>query len=147
MKEEYVRALISSGEGTGIEFKRDDVAPEKIAKKISAEKIAKTIVAMANRQGGFILLGIDDRGNIDGLKRAKPEEWVMEISREKVKPSIIVDYYEIQIEDLKVGIIKVPLGIDKPYYLEEKDRKTYYVRAGSTNREATREELRRIYQA
>ena len=138
MKEEDVRALISSGEGTGIEFKQDDVAHE---------KIAKTIVAMANRQGGFILLGIDDLGNICGLKKKKTEEWVMAISREGVKPSIIVDYYEIPIEDLKVGIIRVPLGIDKPYYIEENKRKTYYVRAGSTNREATREELRRIYQA
>jgi len=138
MKEEYVRALISFGEGTGLEFKRDEV---------EAEKIAKTIVAMANGQGGFILLGIDDRGNICGLKRAKPEQWVMEISRGGVKPYIKVDYYEVFFGDSKVGVIKVPLGIDKPYYIEENKRKTYYVRAGSTNSEATREELRRIYQA
>ncbi|MFH0774127.1 MAG: RNA-binding domain-containing protein [bacterium] len=138
MRREELQEIIANGEGTGVEFKEDNVAPE---------KIAKTIVSMANRQGGFILLGIDDRGNICGLKRAKIEEWVMEISREKVMPSIIVDYYEVFFGDSKVGVIKVPLGIDKPYYTEENKRKTYYVRAGSTNREATREELRRIYQA
>jgi ATP-dependent DNA helicase RecG len=71
----------------------------------------------------------------------------MEISREGVKPSIIVAYYEVQIDSLKVAVIKVPLGIDKPYYIERNKRKSYYVRAGSTNREATREELRRLYQA
>ncbi|MFH1859415.1 MAG: RNA-binding domain-containing protein [bacterium] len=138
MNREYLEKLIKNGEGSGVEFKQEEVTPE---------KIARTIVAMANRQGGFILLGVDDRGNICGLKKEKPEEWVMAISRNGVKPSIIVDYYCVQIKDLKVGIIKVPLGIDKPYYIEKDDRKTYYVRAGSTNREATREELRRIYQA
>jgi len=138
MKEEDVKGLIFSGEGTGVDFKLDDV---------EAKEIAKTIVAMANRQGGFILLGVDDRGNICGLKKAKVEEWVMNISRNNVKPSIIVAYYEVVIGGLKVGVIKVPLGIDKPYYIEEKNRKVYYIRAGSTNREATREELRRLYQA
>ncbi|MDI6751745.1 MAG: putative DNA binding domain-containing protein [bacterium] len=138
MQRTELEELIKNGEGTGLEFKQDD---------LSTDKVAKTIVAMANRQGGFILLGVDDRGNICGLKRKRAEEWVMEISREVVKPSIIVDYYEVFFGDFKVGAIKVPLGIDKPYYIEENKRKTYYVRAGSTNREATREELRRLYQA
>ncbi|MEK7274029.1 MAG: RNA-binding domain-containing protein, partial [Candidatus Desantisbacteria bacterium] len=147
---EYLEELIKNGEGTGLDFKQDDVSPD---------KVAKTIVAMANRQGGFILLGVDDSGNICGLKKVKLEEWVMNISRDGVKPSIIVGYYEVPIENLKVGVIKVPLGPDKPYYVEEKGHKekkdekegkrhkVYYVRAGSTNREATREELRRLYQA
>lgn len=140
MKREDLEELIRNGEGTGVEFKRDE--------NLTPEKIAKIIVSMANRQGGFILLGVeDDTGEVSGLKRKKVEEWVMEISRRHVHPSIIVDYYEVPVGNLKVGVIKVPLGSDKPYYLEEKDRKTYYIRAGSTNREATREELRRLYQA
>lgn len=138
MKRKDVEELIRNGEGSGIDFKIDEVKPE---------EIAKTIVAMANRQGGFILLGVDNKGEVCGLKRCKIEEWVMNISRNNVHPSIIVDYYEIPIETHKVGVIKIPLGMDKPYYLEKKDRKTYYIRAGSTNREATREELRRLYQA
>jgi len=132
--------LIRNGEGQGVEFKRDD-------EQLTHKKIATTIVAMTNGQGGFILLGVEDTGEVSGLKRKKPEEWVMEISRHHVHPSIIVAYYEVAIDNLKVGVIKVPLGLDKPYYLEENKRKTYYIRAGSTNREATREELRRLYQA
>jgi len=83
MRREELQEIIASGEGTGVEFKQDDV---------EAEKIARTIVSMANRQGGFILLGVDDRGNICGLKKAVPEEWVMNISRKKVEPFIIMDY-------------------------------------------------------
>lgn len=138
MKREELEEFINNGEGSGAEFKLDDVEPD---------KIAKIIVAMANGQGGFIFLGVDDRGRICGLKREGVEGWVMNISRNNVKPSIIVAYYEVVVGNLKVGVIKVPLGTDKPYYIEERDRKTYYIRAGSTNREATREELRRLYQA
>ncbi len=49
MNRAYLEELIKNGEGTGLDFKQDDV---------TSEKIAKTIVAMANRQGGFILLGV-----------------------------------------------------------------------------------------
>ncbi|MBU1487861.1 putative DNA binding domain-containing protein [bacterium] len=138
MKREELEEFIRNGEGSGVEFKLDEVRPE---------AIAKTVVAMANRQGGFIFLGVDDRGEIKGLTKKEPEEWVMEICRRLVSPSLIPAYYEIPVKGLKVGVIKVPLGIDKPYCVQKKDRKTYYVRAGSTNREATREELRRLYQA
>jgi ATP-dependent DNA helicase RecG len=138
MDREKVEGLIRAGEGTGIEFKEDTVKPE---------AIAKTVVAMANTKGGFILLGVDDEGGVCGIKRRKIEEWVHNISRNNVKPSIVLSYYEVSFGERRVGVIKVPLGIDKPYYIEESGKKIYYVRAGSTNREATREELGRLYQA
>ena len=43
--------------------------------------------------------------------------------------------------------VRVPQGPDKPYALAHNNRKTYYVRVGSTSREASREELERLFQA
>ena len=59
--------IITNGENSGIEFKRDDVCPEQLAKEI---------VAFANLQGGKILLGIEDSGQISGLQRTDTQEWV-----------------------------------------------------------------------
>ena len=40
--------IIANGESSGVEFKRDDIRPEQLAKEV---------VAMANFQGGCVLLG------------------------------------------------------------------------------------------
>jgi len=50
--------LIANGENSGVEFKRDNLRPEKLAKEV---------VALANFQGGRILLGVDDDGSITGI--------------------------------------------------------------------------------
>ncbi|MCI5157537.1 MAG: ATP-binding protein, partial [Candidatus Electrothrix sp. AUS1_2] len=60
--------IIANGENSGVEFKRDDIRPEQLAKEI---------VAMANFQGGRVLLGVEDNGSISGLRRENTEEWVM----------------------------------------------------------------------
>ncbi len=42
--------IIVNGENSGVKFKRDDIRPEQLAKEV---------VALANFQGGRILLGVD----------------------------------------------------------------------------------------
>ena len=45
--------IIANGENSGVEFKRDD---------IRAESLAREIVAMANLRGGMVLLGVLAKG-------------------------------------------------------------------------------------
>jgi ATP-dependent DNA helicase RecG len=52
--------MIANGENSGVEFKRDDVRPEQLAKEV---------VALANLQGGRILLGVADDGVSRGGQR------------------------------------------------------------------------------
>ena len=52
--------LIGSGENSGVEFKRDDVRPDSLAKEMSA---------LLNLEGGHILLGVEDDGGVVGLTR------------------------------------------------------------------------------
>lgn len=70
--------IIANGESSGVEFKRDDIRPEQLAREI---------VALVNFQGGKILLGLEDDGTISGLKRENTEEWVMNVISEKVHPT------------------------------------------------------------
>jgi len=135
--------LIYHGENSGVEFKRDKVRPE---------NLAKDIVALANFRGGYILLGVEDDGTISGLKRepSKVEEWVMNICRSLVYPPII-PYWEVVRNyepDKHIGIIFLPSDCpDKPYKVKLGSYWVTYIRVGSTSREATREEEARLYQS
>ena len=63
MNEEELRELISGGENSMVEFKPDDCRPEQLAKEV---------VALANFQGGTILLGVDDDGTVVVCNATRP---------------------------------------------------------------------------
>jgi len=130
--------LIANGENSGVEFKRDDLRPEQLAKEI---------VALANFQGGRILLGVDDDGTIPGIQRQNLEEWVMDtVFGRYVHPMILPFYEEIQIDDQhRVAVISLSQGVTKPYVVRSRLREDIYVRVGSTSRLATREQQARLY--
>jgi ATP-dependent DNA helicase RecG len=131
--------IIANGENSGVEFKRDDVRPEQLAKEI---------VAFANVQGGRILLGVEDNGQITGLQRVDAQEWVLNIFRDKVHPQIIPFYEEIRIEpDRKVGVITLSPGIAKPYVVRHNNREDVYIRMGDRSELATREQQLRLFQS
>jgi ATP-dependent DNA helicase RecG len=131
--------IIANGENSGAEFKRDDVRPEQLAKEI---------VGFANVQGGRVLLGVEDSGQISGLQRDDTQEWVLNVFRDKVHPQIIPFYEEILVEEnLRVGVITVGMGVSKPYVLRHKKREEIYVRMGDRTELATREQQMRLYES
>jgi len=135
--------LIQNGENSWVEFKRDD----RTTKDFSGD-FAKEVVAFSNGRGGKIIIGVEDNGNIAGLSGEGFEEWVMNICRTLVHPGVIPFYEEIKIDELcKSAVVHIDMGYSKPYYIERGERRVYYIRVGSTSREATREELARLFQA
>ncbi|EIC30800.1 RNA-binding domain-containing protein [Methylomicrobium album] len=130
--------IVVNGENSGIEFKRDDIRPEQLAKEI---------VAMANFQGGKVLLGIEDDGAISGIQRPNLEEWLMNVMQEKIHPLILPFYEEIKLDGGKtVAVISFPQGISKPYVLKDRGKEEIYIRVGSTSRLATREQQMRLFE-
>jgi len=129
-------SLIAQGENSAIEFKSINLRPESLAKEL---------VAFSNSNGGVILLGVEDSGQISGIDQSERnlEEWVMNIARNNVIPAISVTLESLLIEDKTVLFIRIPKGRDKPYqtlnYL-------FLIRIGSTNRVATQAELMRLFQ-
>jgi ATP-dependent DNA helicase RecG len=142
MQENELFSLIRNGENSGVEFKRDDIHPDSLAKEIAA---------LLNLEGGHILLGVEDDGAVSGLAREakKAEEWVMEVCRNHIQPAII-PYWEVVVlaESKKVGVITLPSDSpDKPYKARRGSAWQTYMRVGSTSREAAREEEARLYQS
>jgi len=130
--------LIKNGENSGIEFKRDT---------IDNRALAKELVAFANLRGGRVILGIDDDGSVAGITRDRLEEWVMTACRDKIRPELI-PYYEIirDVEQEKdVAIVQVDRGW-AVHHVWHKNHRTYYIRVGTQSREASAEELERLFQ-
>ncbi|MDE0478136.1 MAG: putative DNA binding domain-containing protein [Gammaproteobacteria bacterium] len=134
--------LIAGDEGSRIEFKRDDCHPDSLAKEMSA---------LLNLEGGTILLGVEDDGQISGLTRSREdaEKWVMNIARHNLQPAVIPIWTSINMEDgRRVGIIELAADSPgKPHKASRGNSWVTYTRVGSTSRESTREEEGRLYQA
>ena len=129
--------IIANGENSGVEFKRDDLRPEQLAKEI---------VAMLNFQGGMVLLGVEDDGSVSGVQRDNLEEWVMNIIQSKIHPMLLPFYQEIKLDERKVVVISFPQGISKPYVVRDRGKEEIYIRVGSTSRLATREQQMRLFE-
>ena len=130
--------IINNGENSGVEFKRDT---------LQNHDLAKELVAFTNLVGGMVLLGVEDDGSIFGVTRANLEEWVMTTCRDKIRPAII-PFYEVvrKVEPGKdVAIVRVTCGYDV-HSLWHNNGNRYYIRVGTQSREATQEELRRLFQ-
>jgi ATP-dependent DNA helicase RecG len=138
MNKSELLELIANGENSGVEFKRDDVRPEQLAKEI---------VALANFQGGRVLLGVEDDGTITGIQRGNLEHWVMDtVFGRFVHPMILPFYEEVKVDDQKrVAVISITQGAAKPYVVRHNDREEIYIRVGSISRLATREQQARLF--
>jgi ATP-dependent DNA helicase RecG len=130
--------IIRNGENSGVEFKRDTL--ENFA-------LAKELVAFANFQGGRLFLGVEDDGSVSGVTRANLEEWVMTTCRDKIRPEVI-PYFET-VRDVEpardVAVVQVERGWTV-HHVWHNNHRTYYIRVGSQSREASGEELERLFQ-
>ncbi len=132
--------ILANGENSGVEFKRDDV---------NARSLAKELVAFSNLDGGMVVLGVEDNGEVSGLTRSprELEEWVMNVCRDKIRPAITHSFdvfNEVQGEK-GVAVVRVP-RTDGVRALWDDDGHRYLVRVGAQSREAGQEELARVLQ-
>ena len=119
---------IKSGEGKNTEFK---------SKLDNPEPFISSVVSFANSDGGRIFVGVNDDGEIIGLK--KPEDVISKISNwisQYCDPRIEVNSYFSN--ELGIIVAEVPVGDNKPYFLKTGG---CFIRHGATDRQATRAEL------
>jgi len=135
---------IADGENSAVEFKRDDLRPEQLAKEL---------VAFGNFEGGQLFLGVEDDGTISGLRytagrdAAQVEEWIMTVCRTHVQPGII-PFFQI-IRDVEPGRDVAVVQLNRALqvlHVWANQRRTYYVRAGTVSAEMHPDELARLFQ-
>src|SRR5512138_984145 len=126
--------LVRGGEDTHLEFK---------IRLVNADKIAAEIVAMANAGGGAILFGVNDQRRVEGLDDPEQvEDELIDICRHQIKPPILPRLDKVAFDN---GTRIVVLQVDDrraPY--QTLDHR-YYIRIGSTKREADGAEIAALF--
>jgi predicted HTH transcriptional regulator len=112
--EKYIRALIAQGEHQQLDFKFE----------ISdARKIARTLSAFANTDGGRLLVGVKDNGRISGVR--SDEEFYMIESAASLycKPELVFDSYIHTVEGKNILEIYIPPAKKKPVYAQDERKR------------------------
>ncbi len=122
---QYIQKLILQGEHQQQDFK---------FQVNDSKKIARTLVAFANTDGGKLLIGVKDNGVIAGIRTEEEYHMIEAAANMYCKPEIDFAYRHWNIEGRKVLEIDVPRAQIKPVYaMSEEGRWMVYVRMGDQN--------------
>jgi ATP-dependent DNA helicase RecG len=137
MQQSELLELIDKGEDSRTQYKKDIN---------NAVQLAQEMVAFSNSKGGFIIVGVDDAGNIAGLDSndiRRLNQLISNSANENVKPPITPLSEIIKLGDKKVLVIEIKEGVNKPYCTSEG---IYFTKVGSDKRKISQEELMRLFQ-
>lgn len=99
---EAIQTLIDSGEGYHVEFK------VRIPSKV--RELTEEICAFANADGGHLLIGIDDSGQIIGTDLENDKRSAIQGSISEISPALHCELYPVNIKDKTIWAIEVPSG-------------------------------------
>ena len=131
---EYIQQLISEGEHIQQDFKF----------AISdARKIARSISAFANTQGGRLLIGVKDNGKIAGVRSEEEIYMIEAAARMYCRPQVELENYIYKVEGKNVLEVRIAENPCKPICaLDEQNKAWAYVRIKDENILATPVHLR-----
>lgn len=116
-----IKRMILAGEGVTLDFKKTIT---------SCEKIAKTLVAYANNQGGRLLIGVNDDGSIKGVKAEEEEMFMInKAAHFFCRPALEPYFEEVYVDDKLVLVVEIKPSDVKPHYALGDDGKWWvYIR-------------------
>ncbi len=119
--------IVSKGESQTLEFK-----------STFDKETAETLTAFANTNGGTVLIGVDDNGEIIGIDTGKEslQNWQNQVKLNTI-PSLFPDMEELIIKDKKIVIITVHEHPIKPVSCKGK----YYQRKQNSNHQMSITEI------
>lgn len=127
---------ISNGEDSFTQFKRES---------IPAKDLAKEFVSFLNAEGGILVFGVSDDGDITGLSFDEIEklgQLIGNTAEQNVKPPFHPIVENMSIDNNKLVIVHIPKGVSKPYATSSGD---YYIKSSSDKKKISQEELRRLF--
>lgn len=133
-RSEMVRA-IKGGEDTYLELK---------VRFSNVDKLVAEIIALANTDGGAIVFGVNDQLRIEGVDDPEDvETQLREICARQIQPPVLPWINKIAFDNGRRIVILELNAANRPHRTLD-DR--FYLREGAIKREATREELSRLYE-
>jgi len=139
MAVEVLLREIEAGESKTMEFKSE--LPEK------SEKYVKALIAFANTAGGKLVVGIENKTRkIIGVADAEQViDTIANALTDNVKPQIIPDFYQVELNGKTVVVVEVFPGNNCPYYFKSKGKEEgTYIKIGASTRLADESVLREL---
>jgi ATP-dependent DNA helicase RecG len=108
------------------------------------EDIAKSVVCFANTDGGQLIIGVKESGDIAGIEDSdEAVRRIDDVAFNRCEPPISILSETIDVDGKTVLIASIPKGEQRPYRTKSG---LYYVRSGNRCRQASWQEVRRLYQ-
>ena len=105
----------------------------------------KSVSAFANGAGGLLIFGVNDKGELLGLEDSKNvSEKISEIIKTKMDPIPQVIMEINKEEGKEFLILRVPSGIETPYYYIGDGNRTAYIRVGNQSIPAGNIDLKQL---
>lgn len=126
--EEFIKSLLNQKEGSTLDYKQRVNNPE---------KLAKTLVAFANSNGGILLIGVSDQGKILGIDAEEESYMVQRANNEYCYPTvkIEIEMYEMDksegedvMEEYQLLLVKVAKSKEPCYHINNKGERKLFKR-------------------
>lgn len=127
--------LIASGEGQTVEFKQD------VSQR---SDFAGELIALANAEGGYVLLGVTDEGVVRGVPDVEAAtQTIANLCRDNCRPPLYPQIDAVRMNGETVIVICVEKRLGPPY---ENNSGQCYIRVGSTKQLASPQQRARLLQ-
>lgn len=111
----------------------EDIRTEFKSEIDSADKITAEIAALANQEGGVLILGVSDEGEIVGVDNVdKTDNTVSNLITDKLRPPLSADIYSEEVRGKNIVIVEIP-DSERPVAFDYR----YYGRKGRNKRKLT----------
>ncbi len=113
----------------------------------SIDQLAVEISAFANTDGGMIVVGVSDSGNMAGLSKADVQrlnQWISNAVTNKIDKPVDLTTEILTCEGKRILIVRITRGTDKPYAVNRTD---VWVKRGADKRRASIQEVLRLAQS
>ncbi len=139
MNQQMLQSQVALGEDSRRQFKAD---------VSNVDSLASEMAAFANSEGGTLLIGVADNGELVGLAPAdvgRINQLISNAASQCVRSPLTVITENVPVGNGRVVIVlTVPKGIDKPYF--DKNGVIWLKSGADKRRVNSKEELRRLFQ-
>jgi predicted HTH transcriptional regulator len=128
-----LKQLVSHGEGTHLEFKRRASSPEQIVREM---------IAFANTSGGIVLVGVNDDGELSGVKYPEEESLLIRTAlRKHCRPGLPFNETVIPLSGKKFVVqYEIPVSRKRPhFFLVSRKQSVTYIRIRDMSMKASHE--------
>ena len=121
----YLQQLISEGEHQQQDFKY---------RVSDAVKLARSVSAFANTDGGRLLIGVRDDGHLSGVRSEEEIHVMHQAAYKYCQPEASIKFDTYHIDGRTIVMATIPPSARRPVFaLDEEGKKTAYIRIADEN--------------